>query len=131
MGAHYLAATNWWQQWDSGVTCMWEAYFRLNLFRSQGLYGNVLTSFHLAMTVDTVSVPNMQRQRLQQRLKEQYQIEVQVTPPHSGPQPHTDKQQDISINTTVACLTAKDNDMSRRVNIPLPCLRKDTPNRLG
>ena len=38
---------------------------------------------------------------------EQYPTEVQVTPPHRGPPPHTDKLQDITINTTVPYPTTK------------------------
>jgi hypothetical protein len=57
--------------------------------------------------------------KLQHSMNEQYPTEGQVTPPHSGPPPHTDKLQDITINNKVPYLTTKDehSDKSRRALI--------------
>jgi hypothetical protein len=70
--------------------------------------------------------------QLQQRQKKQYPIEVEVTPPDSGPPPHTDKLWDITINTTVPYLTTKDkhSDESKRA-LTLAMLNEGYPKRLG
>jgi hypothetical protein len=70
--------------------------------------------------------------QLQQRLREQYSTEAQVITPHCGPPPHTDKLQDITINTTVPYLTTKDehsNELKRALTLAMH--EERYPKRLG